>query len=329
MIGSTRILGLTVMLLALGGAAYADDETRSPLPLGPFRVPAALDLTIRAVTIEASTTAVRARWEIVAGTDRDVAAVLVQPLPDLSPALTGLDEVAKRKPVGPDFIGVGIEADGKPVKPEIAQRATAAGLDVTERLIADGLPVDPWIAPDIEAKLAALAPDKRRFYAMRGMAQWFEGGPPMWGWTASTVLWWPQTFAAGKAVATTISYAPVTGTALLTEATANRLLDGDCRDAAAKAALGKALAAVRAPGPSTSVALLDRTLDLNFEAGPTAPAIGRFTLKVARPSPTTLVVSCGLTPTTASATEVSFTATEFSPPASVTVHFIELPKGSK
>lgn len=102
-----------------------------------------------------------------------------------------------------DFV---TEVDGHAVPMQVEHRARLAGIDVTDRLTATGLPLAPYL-PSTLAAIAAL-PEATRA-ALRQDLLIDAGGRPRW--MLHTTFFWRQTFPPGAETRIRHRYRPLTG----------------------------------------------------------------------------------------------------------------------
>lgn len=318
------VVGVCAFALLAALPAHAEEsEAAADLVVGPPRVAQVSGVVARSREIRLSPTAVKSTTTFFAEAPADVATLVTVALPRLDAANADTDGLVRAKTTAPDFVGVTLTVDGAAVTPAADVRASLLGLDVTDRLKADGVPLNPWIVPKIDETLGKLAADKRTFYTAHGLAQWFEGGLGGFGWDATTTLHWMQTFPKGKPIAVAVDYAPYVGFGLVTTATVDRWASRPgCLDKADEAALRKALAA-RSNGTSGgATALGQRRLRLAMPADP----IGSFRLVVDKPKAETLVVACFPRPRqTPTPTSVVFEAKDLTPTGDLDVVLVDLP----
>lgn len=148
-------------------------------------------------------------------TDKDVEAIVAFPMPEIEanpysmPALP--DDTSD------NFLGFEVTLDGKAVKPQLDQRAFAVELDVTDLLRANGIPINPFAKPALEA-LEKLSVDMAQDWIDRGMifvdtyddgSGWKNVRTPLWG--LRSTYWWTSKFPAGKEVKVAHNYKPSVG----------------------------------------------------------------------------------------------------------------------
>jgi hypothetical protein len=116
-----------------------------------------------------------------------------------------------------NFLGFEVTVDGKPVKPELEQRAIAAGLDITQLLEDNGVPANPFSQPVFQA-LEKLSDATTNDWIGRGIlfideyddgAGWKKVRTPLW--TLKSTYWWTSSFPAGKEVKVSHRYRPSVG----------------------------------------------------------------------------------------------------------------------
>ncbi|MDO5705877.1 MAG: DUF4424 family protein [Paracoccus sp. (in: a-proteobacteria)] len=126
------------------------------------------------------------------------------PLPDLS--------ISPELPVGyyqgwqedKDSLEFHITVDGRPVTPQAQRRAVLAGRDVTDRVTAAGLPLNPMLAAAMADNGVLLTPHQRALMP--------DGQPD---WALETVYHWQQTFPAGHPLRVSHDYRPISGGAII------------------------------------------------------------------------------------------------------------------
>lgn len=148
-------------------------------------------------------------------TDKDVEPIVAFPMPDIAGSIY-------ERPALPDdqsdnFLGFEVTVDGKAAQPQLDQRAVAVGIDVTDFLKANNVPVNPFAQPVFTA-LEVLSEEKAQEFISRGLifideyddgAGWKKVRTPLW--TLKSAYWWKSSFPAGKEVKVTHRYKPSVG----------------------------------------------------------------------------------------------------------------------
>ena len=318
--------GLLAVVLAAplaGPAAAEENDGLADAVVSPLRFAADSGLVVAEARVALSLGRQERSWVIAAPGPSAVTTLFALALPRLDAATASLDGLVRRP--GADFLGLALAIDGRPLAATIDSRASRLGVDLTERLKADGVPVDPWTTANVEKALAAVAPERRPFYAERGLVVWDGDAVGRFGWDVDTTLSWTATVPAGGRVTVTEAHVPTVGTALLSAVGLERLLARpDCRpDAATAAALKKALAPAK--GAATTTASMSRRLRVAL-ADPGRPAVplGRLAVTLETPTATTLVVACGpLAGRRTGPTTVVFEATAITPTADLDLLLID------
>ncbi|MCM2402926.1 DUF4424 domain-containing protein [Rhizobium sp. S153] len=149
------------------------------------------------------------------GTDKDIVSYVAFPMPDITagPDVNiSLPELEKD-----NFLGFSVTQDGQPITPQLQQRVYAAGIDMTDVVTAQGVPLQPFSEETGEA-IEKLPEDVLADWMSRGLVYddaydagngWEHHPAPLW--TLKSAYWWKTTFPAGKDVKVHHSYTPSVG----------------------------------------------------------------------------------------------------------------------
>ncbi|MDR3496123.1 MAG: DUF4424 family protein [Ancalomicrobiaceae bacterium] len=324
-----RLAGAAALCLAAlqAGPAAANDST-AQLGAGGLVLVMNPGVSMQSEDLRLSINSVDIDYVFQNDTDTDITTLVAFPLPKLS----GNDEdftVQLPKENDPiDFIGFSIEVDGKKVSPQVEQRASIVGIDITDRLKADNIPVNPFSHTGAREQLAKLPADKRAFYESHGLAFWSEGQPGGVSWDVSTTFYWMQTFPAKKQVKVHHSYHPIIGASFLTDSSfteasqLGRLTKTYCADATTINGMKKALATVKQKSPNNAI-LTEQRLDYVLSTGANwGGAIGTFKLTIDKPAADTIMTLCFPGKLTKlSPTRFTYTATDFVPDQDLSILF--------
>lgn len=235
--------------------------------------------------------------------DRDIETVVAFPMPDIQQNPWG--DTALPGTAGDNFLGFSATVDGQPVVVQLQQRAWAAGLDVTDDLQRNGIPLFPFVH-DMEARLDALPDDLIRDWQSRGLVRIdrYDVGSGMKDhrtpfWVLKSAYWWKMTFPASLPVRVEHRYKPsVGGTAGV-----NFFQDGRfagpafrqyqqqyCIDEAFTRAIERRMRQNKSEYPPFTESRISYVLKT---AGNWAGTVGRFTLTVDKGAPENLVSFCG------------------------------------
>lgn len=261
--------------------------------------------------------------------ETDVETVVAFPMPPIAGNPDGDVSIPVRE--GDNFLGFTVSIDGKPVTPQLQQRIYAAGVDVTEDFLKQGIPSLPYGDPTWDA-LDKLPPEVVADWVRRGLIvveEWDAGKGmekhAMPRWELRSAYWWNATFPAGREVKVSHRYKPAVGAT----AGLNFYWDGNksdywdsyadkyCIDESFRKALDKASA--EASG------LFEHRLDYVLTSGGNWAngTIGEFHLTVDKGSPDLLVSFCGTGVKKTGATRFEMTAKDFWPEKDIHLLFVE------
>ena len=145
----------------------------------------------------------------------DVETVVAFPMPDLQYNPWG--DTALPQGEDDNFLGFSVMAEGKPLAVNLEQRAYAAGIDVTDELKANSVPLLPF-GKEAFTALAKLPETTIRDWVSRGIVYVNRYGTtgeitdhyePFW--TLKSTYWWRMTFPAGLPIMVEHSYRPSVG----------------------------------------------------------------------------------------------------------------------
>lgn len=263
----------------------------------------------------------------------DVDSVVAFPMPDIR---GHIDEMAAIPVDSSDnFLGFSVEAEGRPIVPQLEQRAFSADLDVTDLLRAHGVPLFPYGAA-VEAAVAALPQATRDDWVARGILypeEYDDGGGWKKEWTPvwrlKSTYWWRMTFPAGRQVHVSHRYKPSVGATVATTFLEDGKARGEtyelykaryCMDASFVRAV-EAAAAKRpdlySPYYETWISYILRT------GGNWASPIGRFRLTIDKGSTRNLVSFCGTGVRKIGPTTFEMTAEDFYPERDLDILILE------
>ncbi|MEZ5840609.1 MAG: DUF4424 family protein [Hyphomicrobiales bacterium] len=240
----SRLTGTFLAALVLyglpSGAALANDSS-AELAAGGLMLVRNYEIRMESEVLRISPAEVTVDYVFRNVSDKDQTILVAFPLPDLD-----MDELADvpidaivNVPV--NFVDFTVTVDGKPVAYQTEQKAYAAGLDVTDTLKADHVPLNPLL-DGIGETIAGLPAGTRADYAIRGIAEWMDESYATPRWLLKTTFWWRQTFPAGKTVAVRHAYKPVVGSSFYYPSSAGDEFAEYCMDEGTGAAVAKALA---------------------------------------------------------------------------------------
>lgn len=307
---STAAAGLALSLCwgsGLGGALAND--TSAVLKTGGL-------VFVRSDTIEMeeedlfiSMDEVRVDYVFRNRTDADVRSIVAFPMPEIPSnpySMVSVPWFGEGYPQGDNIFGFSVEIDGVAVEPSLEMRASAASLDVTEDLIAAGIPVN-HLVPGIDDQLAALDEATKADWLARGILhhEFYEDDDtrvdyywPLWSLRAT--YWWWSTFPANERMRVSHRYTPsVGGTAGVSFLNSDGTPGGYdfegyrqryCMDGPFLRALENATRQSGQDYPPFTEAWISYVLTTG---GNWAGTIGRFTLTIDKGAPENFVSFCG------------------------------------
>ena len=208
-----RILGV-VAALATAVPATAND-TMAELAAGGLIFVRSEFIAMESEDLYISPTEIRVDYVFRNRADDDIEAVVAFPMPDI--VANPYAMAALPVPESDNFLDFTVRVGGSAVEPALDQRAFAAEVDVTEELIAAGVPVNPN-APGAAAAIAALDRALREDWVARGILfiDTYDIGQGMQDhyvpyWTLKSTFWWKMRFPAGRPVEVAHRYTPGVG----------------------------------------------------------------------------------------------------------------------
>ncbi|MBN9244749.1 MAG: DUF4424 domain-containing protein [Mesorhizobium sp.] len=270
------------------------------------------------------------------GSDKDIDTIVAFPMPDIE---GNPNEVPSIPDDRDNFLDFEATMDGKPLSPQLEQRAFAAGLDISADLKAQNVPFYPFgdTASDALAKLPQSVADD---WLERGIivldefddgSGWKTVRRPYW--QLRSTYWWRATFPAGKPVRVSHRYKPSVGATV----GLNFYVDGKfgdqydvykkryCMDADFEKAVRKVMAI---PGPEGNSPRYESRLSYILTTGGNwaAGTIGKFRLTVDKSYPASLVSFCGDGVKKIGPTTFQMTAQDFDPAHDIDILLLDRPQ---
>jgi len=293
----------TVLLLASATAARANDST-AELAAGGLVLSRSDVIEMAREDLFLSRDSVRVDYVFRNRSDADVASIVAFPMPDIE--ANPYQNVSIPLDAADGFLGFEVSVDGATVAPALQQRAFAVGIDVTQDLVARGIPLFPF-GGAAEAALAGLPADVVDDWVARGIViiEEYDDGSGMKRvvapfWRLSSTYWWRMTFPAGRDVAVRHRYTPSVGSSAgISFFSDGRIGGGNhadyktryCMDEAFEKAVLKAAKAA----PDGYPRLFETRLSYILKTGGNwaSGTIGDFRLTVDKGDPKNLVSFCG------------------------------------
>lgn len=208
------------IVVALAAAPALADDSSAMLSAGGIVFAKTTPVRMAAEDLSISPRKVKIRFVFANDTGKDVETLVAFPLPDLDTAQFWGSPVGTLTDDARNFVGFTAKVDGKTIPFRIEQHALLKGKDVTEKVLAAGLPVN-LVASEGYKQLDALSVAKKKKLIADHLA---EGGGDevVPQWTVRTVFYWTQKFPARKSVVIEHSYQPVTGQSFFSPADMKR-----------------------------------------------------------------------------------------------------------
>lgn len=246
----------------------------------------------------------------------DVENIVAFPMPDLEPVY--MSDIAIPDMGSDNFLEFNVTIDGEPVKPELQQRGLAGGLDITDALVANGVPVSPQ-NPSVQGVIDKLDAGIKEEWLNRGILQSGDDSEFAPGWVLKSTYWWMGHFPAGKDVRVSHRYKPsVGGTVALNFDPDDHSTQGPnfdhaqkyCRDKSFDQTVAKI---VKKAGPERT-ALYENWISYVLTTGGNwAGPIKKFKLTIDKGDPDNLISFCGKNVKKTGATTFEMTAEDFWP----------------
>ena len=220
---ASNMLRSAFALLIAGGAAMPAlaNDTSAELATGGLIFVRNENVEMRSEDLTISAKEVNVRYRFFNTSDKPVTVLVAFPMPEIR-----IDEpdqniaVPTEDPV--NFLAFTTTVNGAPVKTEVEQRVTAAGIDRTQMLRTLGIPLAPHLQETGDA-LDRLPKDKWDDLIRIGLAEIeeYDAGKGLEShlaprWTLATTFYWEQTFAAKAETVVEHRYQPSVGMSVQT-----------------------------------------------------------------------------------------------------------------
>ncbi|MBN9275379.1 MAG: DUF4424 domain-containing protein [Mesorhizobium sp.] len=326
---------LAALLAATGAPALANDSV-AELGTGGIVLSRSDSIAMESEDLFLSRDKVTVDYVFRNGSDKDIDTIVAFPMPDIE---GNPNEVPSIPDDRDNFLDFEATMDGKPLSPQLEQRAFAAGLDISADLKAQNVPFYPFgdTASDALAKLPQSVADD---WLERGIivldefddgSGWKTVRRPYW--QLRSTYWWRATFPAGKPVRVSHRYKPSVGATV----GLNFYVDGKfgdqydvykkryCMDADFEKAVRKVMAI---PGPEGNSPRYESRLSYILTTGGNwaAGTIGKFRLTVDKSYPASLVSFCGDGVKKIGPTTFQMTAQDFDPAHDIDILLLDRPQ---
>lgn len=326
---------LAAMLAATAAPALANDSV-AELGTGGVILSRSDAIAMESEDLVLSRDKVTVDYVFKNGSDKDIDTIVAFPMPDIEGNPNDIPSIPDNKD---NFLDFEVTMEGKPLAPQLEQRAFAAGIDVSADLKANNVPFYPFGKPaaDALAKLPQAVADDWLARGIIVMDEYDDGSG--WKsvrtpyWRLRSTYWWRATFPAGKPVRVSHRYKPsVGGTVALTfywdgkfQGQYDDYRKRYCMDAEFEKAVRKAESA---PGADGNPPLFEGRLAYILTTGGNwaTGSIGRFKLTVDKGYQNSLVSFCGKGVKKTGPTTFEMTARDFYPEQDLDILFLDRPR---
>ena len=223
-----RLTAIAAAVVLATTPAVANDSVAS-MQAGGLVLETTDGITMLSEDLYLSASEVRVTYRFLNHTDEGIETIVAFPMPDIEPGYVGdtggvLDEPERMLP----FI---TWVDGYAVHTEVEKRAVVGEADVTARLAAVGVPLNPYGQDTLDA-LQALSETVREALAAEGLVSLGGDAGNRWAWpewTLKTTHYWTQYFPPGEEMEIRHIYAPAVGGTTVTMV-GNPQIDWDVPD---------------------------------------------------------------------------------------------------
>ncbi len=285
------------MLHRLAGAALActlispasANDSTAKLGAGGLILVQADTITMETEDLYVSPSAIRVDYRFRNNATEDKTHLVAFPMPLIEPSDYVESDVSVPAYEKENFMNFAVTVDGAAVTPRIEIRALTGGLDVTEKLAALAIPLNPLAEATAKALNALPKEILSELIVMGAVRDTGDGLAP--SWTLKSTYYWLQTFPAGKTIAVSHAYTPAVGLSFFYDMALSEksYVDLFCIDGGTRKAIHKKLAAAKADNPY----LMEKQIQYVLTTGANWQGpIGDFRLVVDKEKPDAIVSFC-------------------------------------
>lgn len=225
-----RSITAAMAALALLAAPAAANDSVASMQAGGLVLETTDGITMLSEDLYLSASEVRVTYRFLNHTDEGIETIVAFPMPDIEPGYVGdtggvLDDPERILP----FI---TWVNGYAVHTEVEQKAVVDGVDVTARLAALGVPLNPYGQTTLDALQALQEPVLAALEAEGVVSRGPIDEENRWAnpqWTLKTTHYWTEYFPPGEEVEIRHIYAPAVGGTTVTMV-GNPTIDWDISD---------------------------------------------------------------------------------------------------
>ncbi|MBX5204221.1 DUF4424 domain-containing protein [Rhizobium sp. NZLR1] len=311
------MLKLFTLLVAAGIAAPAlANDTMAEVKTGGLIFAQSDDVSMAEENLFISASQVRVDYVFENTSDKDVESLVAFPMPDISGQVDNNSAISDYD--SDNFLHFSTVQDGRPITAKLQQRVVSLGIDVTDELAKNGIPVLPYSQKTRDA-LAKLPETVRKDWIARGLIYPMTDADVVPLWTLRSTYWWRTTFPAKKKVSVEHRYQPAVGGTVAISFLENGEPKGErfeeysrkyCLDADFVRVAQQHVREAEAGGANYTESWISYVLSTGANwAGP----IRRFQLTIDKGKPGSLISFCGSNVEKIGPTTFRMTAEDFDP----------------
>lgn len=311
------MLKLFTLLVAAGIASPAlANDTMAEVKTGGLIFAQSDDVSMVQEDLFISASEVRVDYVFENTSDKDVESLVAFPMPDISGQVDNNSAIADYD--SDNFLHFSTVQDGKPITAKLQQRVVSLGIDVTDELAKNNIPVLPYSDKTRDA-LAKLPHTIRKDWIARGLIYPMAEADLVPLWTLRSTYWWRTTFPAKKKVSVEHRYQPAVGGTVAISFLENGQPKGErfeeysrkyCLDADFVRVAQQRAAEAGTNGANYTESWISYVLSTGANwAGP----IRRFQLTIDKGKPGSLISFCGSNVEKIGPTTFRMTAEDFDP----------------
>ena len=198
-----------VAATALAVAPASANDSTAALGAGGLTLTQSADVRMASEDLFISREQVRVRYSFVNDSGSPITTRVAFPLPEVDLEELGETDlnIPSEDPV--NIVNFAVAVDGRPVRPELEQKAFFKGQDVTDVLRRTGAPLG-YPGQDFNERLMRLPASAKQELAGRGLVD-FSNDMAQAKWTIKNTFHWQQTFPSGRPLSVEHSYKPIVG----------------------------------------------------------------------------------------------------------------------
>lgn len=241
-------LAAAALACLLASPASANDSI-AKLGAGGLILVQADTITMESEDLYVSPSAIRVEYRFRNNAAEDKTHLVAFPMPLIEPIDYLESDISVPERQKDNFMNFAVSVAGVAVTPQIEIRALTGGLDITGKLAALAIPLNPLAEAAAKALNAVPKEKLSELLVMGAVRDAGDGFQP--SWTLKSTYYWLQTFPAGQTIAVAHSYTPAVGLAFFYDMALAEpgYVDRFCIDAATGKAIRRKLAAAKPEAP--------------------------------------------------------------------------------